>query len=56
MLGVTKLIAHKMVIKSNQFLQKTFVNFYKPQFETAQKIIKYDISTLNLAFPVTSPL
>ena len=25
-----------MLIKSNYVLQKTFINFYKPQFQTAQ--------------------
>ena len=34
MFGVPKHIAHKRVIKSNYFLQKTFINFYKPQFQT----------------------
>ena len=27
-------IALKMAIKSNYILQKTFTNFYKPQFQT----------------------
>ena len=27
--------ALKMALKSNYFLQKTFTNFYKPQFQTA---------------------
>ena len=34
MFGVAIHIAHKMAIKSNYVLQKTFTNFYKPQFQT----------------------
>ena len=40
MFGVAKHIALKMVIKSNYFLQKTFANFYKPQFQTGPKNIR----------------
>ena len=34
MFGVALHIALKMAIKSNYVLQKTFTNFYKPQFQT----------------------
>ena len=34
MLGVAIHIALKMAIKSIYVLQKTFTNFYKPQFQT----------------------
>ena len=34
MFGVAIHIALKMAIKSNYVLQKTFTNFYKPQFQT----------------------
>ena len=34
MIGVAIHIALKMAIKSNYVLQKTFTNFYKPQFQT----------------------
>ena len=34
MIGVAIHIALKMAIKSNYVLQKTFTNFYRPQFQT----------------------
>ena len=34
MFGVAIHIALKMAIKENYVLQKTFTNFYKPQFQT----------------------
>ena len=34
MFGVAIHMALKMAIKSNYVLQKTFTNFYKPQFQT----------------------
>ena len=34
MFGEAIHIALKMAIKSNYVLQKTFINFYKPQFQT----------------------
>ena len=37
MFGVAIHIALKMGIKSNYVLQKTFTNFYKPQFQTGPK-------------------
>ena len=38
-----------MAIKSNYVLQKTFTNFYKPQFQTGPT--KNDLLTLNYGLP-----
>ena len=37
MFGVPKHIALKMVIKINHVLQKIFINFKQPQFQTGPK-------------------
>ena len=65
MFGVAIHVALKMAIKSNYFLQKTFSNFYKPQFQTGPtknpkkkkcnilgtKISENDLLTLNYLRP-----
>ena len=35
MFGVAKDIALKVAVKSNYILQRTFINFNKPQFQTS---------------------
>ena len=67
MFGVAIHIALKMAIKSNYVLQKTFTNFYKPQFQTGptknpknrqknctifgSKTSENDLLTLNYGLP-----
>ena len=40
MIRVQKYLAHKMVIKSNNVLQKTFINIYTPQKFGLKKFLK----------------
>ena len=70
MFGVAIQIALKMAIKSNYVLQKTFNNFYKPQFQTGptknqkkrrkncnilgSKTSENDLLTLNYGLPSLS--
>ena len=66
MFGVAINIALKMAIESNYVLQKTFANFYKPQFQTGptkirkktkklqnlgSKTSENDLFTLNYGLP-----
>ena len=54
MFGVAIHIALKMAIKSNYVLQKTFTNFYKPQFQTGPKNPKKRRKNYNILGSKTS--